>query len=119
MKGRHLVLAVTFLSLFSAGMRTATAQSFDCRRAVTPDEVAICSNPLLGELDEIMADFYRRLRHYTGNFDNAMGLQGQLVNEARDFLRRRAACGADEQCLEQAYRTRIRQLLQHWSRVME
>ena len=119
MKGRLPVLLGMLLLLLPATTRDAAAQSFDCRRAVTPDEIAICSNPLLGELDEIMADFYRRLRHYTQNYDNAMGLQAQLRDEARTFLRLRATCGADEKCLEQAYRTRIRQLLDRWQTAME
>ena len=95
------------------------AAGFDCRKARAADEVAVCADPLLSELDEIMADFYRRLRHYTQNFDNAMGLQGQLVGEARAFLKRRAACGADAACLQRAYRARIRELLAHWRRAME
>ncbi len=96
----------------------ANAQSYDCRRAVTPDEIAICEDPLLGELDVIQADFYRRLRHYTENFDNAMGLQAQLRDEARAFLSRRASCGADHVCIETAYRARIRELLKHWMTAM-
>ncbi len=95
------------------------AQSYDCRRAMTPDEIAVCRDPLLGELDVIQATFYKRLRHYTQNFDNAMGLQGQLVGEARAFLHRRAACGADTACLESVYRARIRELLEHWMRAMD
>ena len=108
-----LVLAVAAL------VGAANAASFDCRKARTPDEVAVCADPLLSELDEIMADFYRRFRHYTENFDNAMGLQAQLVDEARDFLRRRAACGSDVRCLEEVYRQRIRQLLRRWEMAME
>ena len=96
-----------------------TASSFECRKARAADEVAVRSDPLLSELDEIMADFYRRLRHYTQNFDNAMGLQAQLVDEARAFLRRRADCAANTACLEQAYRTRILELLQRWEAAME
>ncbi|HHN72990.1 MAG TPA: hypothetical protein ENK13_02770 [Thermopetrobacter sp.] len=103
----------------SASSPDFAAPAFDCTRAVAPDELAVCGDPLLSELDAIMTDFYRRLRHYTRNFDNAMGLQGQLVGEARDFLRRRAACGADRACLEKAYRARIRQLLRWWTRAME
>ncbi len=102
-----------------AGAGAAEAASYDCRKARTADEVAVCADPLLSELDDIMADFYRRLRHYTQNFDNAMGLQAQLVDEARDFLRRRADCGGDRTCLEQAYRTRILELLRRWEAAME
>ncbi len=114
MKRTFLMASVLLLAFTSV----ATAQSYDCRKAVTPDEVAVCSNTLLGELDDVQADLYRRLRHYTMNFDNAMGLQAQLRNEARAFLRRRAACGADPVCLEKVYRTRIRQLLKRWLRAM-
>jgi len=95
-----------------------SAQSYDCRKAVTPDEIAVCNDPLLGELDTVQADFYQRLRHYTTNFDNAMGLQAQLRDEACAFLRRRAACGADHACLEAAYRARIRELLKRWMTAM-
>ena len=110
---------VVFGVLAALLVGAAEAASFDCRKVRTPDEVAVCADPLLSELDEIMADFYRRLRRYTQNFDNAMGLQAQLVDEARDFLRRRADCGANTACLEQAYRTRILELLRHWETAME
>jgi len=98
---------------------TAQAAGFDCRNARTADEVVVCANPLLSELDEIMTVFYQRLRHYTRNFDNAMGLQVRLRNEARAFLKRRAACGADAAYLYRAYRARIRGLLAHWQVAME
>ena len=111
--------AILALMLVVSLAGAAQAASFDCRKARTADEVAVCSDPLLSELDDIMADFYRRLRHYTQNFDNAMGLQAQLVDEARDFLRRRADCGDDRTCLEQAYCTRILELLRRWETAME
>jgi len=50
--GGRLVSAMMFLMLLPAGMQQATAQSFDCRRAVTPDEIAICSNPLARDNDK-------------------------------------------------------------------
>ncbi len=112
-----VVFGVVMAVVASAG--AAQAASFDCCKARTADEVAVCADPLLSELDEIMADFYWRLRRYTRNFDNAMGLQAQLVDEARDFLRRRADCGGDPDCLEQAYRTRILELLRWWETAME
>ena len=119
MKGKLVSRGLLMALVMGAGLNAAQAASFDCRKARTADEVAVCSDPLLSELDDIMADFYRRLRHYTQNFDNAMGLQAQLVDEARDFLRRRADCGGDRACLEQAYRTRIMELLRRWEAAME
>ncbi len=118
----RISLPLTFvagLALSAAVASPAPAASFDCRRAASPDEQAICASPLLGELDEITAMFYRRLRDYTGRFDNAMGLQAQLVGEQRDFLRRRARCGGDAACIEKAYRARIRALLERWRTAME
>jgi uncharacterized protein len=121
MRGTKL-LAAAMLAAFVMGgswAGAAIAASFNCRRAATADEVAICSDPLLSELDEIMADFYVRLRHYSREFDNAMGLQARLRGQARDFLKNRAACGANTSCLEDAYRQRILQLLDMWRRAME
>ncbi len=112
---RTFLMAAVLLTAFTSA---ATAQSYDCRKAVTADEVAVCGDPLLGELDVVQADLYGRLRHYTTSFDNAMGLQAQLRDEARAFLRRRAACGADRSCLEAVYRARIRELLKHWMTAM-
>ena len=97
----------------------ARAASFDCRKARTADERAVCATPLLSELDEIMALLHGRLRRYTQRFDNAMGLQGRLVGEARSFLKRRAACGGDAACIERAYRKRILELLERWRRAMD
>ena len=111
------IFAVMIMAL--AMTKHVQAASFDCRKARTADEVAVCSDPLLSELDEIMADFYRKLRHYTENFDNAMGLQYRFVKEARAFLRRRAKCGGNRTCLERAYRRRILELLRHWKTAME
>ena len=114
---RLLLILTGFLLLWATG--AAHAQSFDCARARTADERLICDIPLLGELDEIMALLYTRLRRYTQQYDNAMGLQAQLKDEARAFLRQRSACGANAACIEQAYRNRIRQLLDHWKTAME
>jgi len=110
-------LFLLFMMLLPADV--VQAAGFDCRKARTADEVAVCTDPLLSELDEIMTVFYQRLRHYTRNFDNAMGLQARLRNEARAFLKRRVACGADAACLHRAYRARIRELLAHWQVAME
>lgn len=49
----------------SALMIVQTAESlsasFDCSKAMTPAEKAICANPDLGRLDQSVADAYRRL----------------------------------------------------------
>jgi uncharacterized protein len=111
-------ILLVMAGLAIAGVIEAGAQSFDCARARQPDEHAVCADRLLSDLDEIMADFYLRLRAFTARHDNAMGLQGQLVAEARAFLGKRRACGADRACLERVYRQRILALLDRWRESM-
>ncbi len=50
------VLAATVLTIACAG--TAAAASFDCSKAAAPDEIAICANPDLSNLDVQMATLY-------------------------------------------------------------
>ena len=113
--------APLFLGLLMTAQAANSAQaaSFNCRRASTPDEIAICQTPQLSELDSVMAMFYRSLRRYTRRYNNAMGLQGQLKNGARAFLARRAACGANIPCLTSVYKERIQELLANWSQALE
>ena len=46
--------------LLSAGVGSvAKAASFDCNKATTATEIAICSDPELSALDELMGQAYR------------------------------------------------------------
>ena len=83
----------------------AQAQSFDCAKAAAADEKAICASPALSDLDTQMADAYAAARRCA-----MMGMQGILLDEQHAFLAQRAACGADDGCLEKAYHARIRKL---------
>lgn len=51
----RLLLALGLLLVLAGG---ASAASFDCRKAETAIEIAICDNPALSDLDERMADAY-------------------------------------------------------------
>ena len=51
----RLVTGLGVLLLASGG---AQAASFDCKKATTPFEVAICTNPELSEADEVLAVSY-------------------------------------------------------------
>ncbi|GAB5374986.1 MAG: lysozyme inhibitor LprI family protein [Acuticoccus sp.] len=95
-------------ALLAAGLLAAPgalAQSFDCAKAAAADEKAVCASPALSRLDTQMADAYAAARRCA-----MMGMQGILLDEQRAFLAQRAACGADDGCLEKAYRARIRKL---------
>ena len=77
---------------------TALAASFDCGKAATPVERAICANGRLSQLDERLAEAYRKsLAESPGD---------SLRKVQRDWMRMRDACASDA-CLEQAYAQRL------------
>jgi uncharacterized protein len=50
---------VSLVLLLSAGIGSvAKAASFDCAKATTETEIAICNDPELGALDELMSKLY-------------------------------------------------------------
>lgn len=53
---RRLLVALVMLGL---GTVAASAASFDCKKATTPFEVAICTNPELSKADEVLAVSYQ------------------------------------------------------------
>ena len=93
------------LLAFALAPLSAEAQSFNCRRASTPDEVEICRNSGLSALDERMAGMYKRLR---GRL-LAHGREA-LMDDQAAWLQSRHACGSDAGCIEDSYRRRIREL---------
>ena len=87
------------LSIFQAAtciwIQTADAQSpsFDCSKARYPDEVAICRNPRLAELDECRSAAYAYLKSTRGRaFADEIGIP---------FWRLRQACQYDVACIRQ------------------
>lgn len=92
-----LALAAGLLAHTPAG-----AASFDCATARAPDEAAVCGNCDLAQLDVKMATLYGVITHLVG-----MGERGAIRDAQAEWLRQRAACGADSACLVQAYRNRI------------
>ncbi|MCK0208835.1 hypothetical protein MWN33_12425 [Starkeya koreensis] len=102
---RALAAAALGLALAAA---PAHAASFDCGKAGTPDERAVCADPALSALDSEMGGLwfaYSRL-------PMLMGANGVRHDEAQDFLAARTACGADKACLGALYRARIAALKQ-------
>jgi uncharacterized protein len=83
----------------------AGAQSFNCRYAKTPDEVAICSDPRLSQLDERMSRRFFQLRN-----ELSPPQQLRLDETQGGWLARRNSCGSDPGCIEEVYLTRIDQL---------
>lgn len=84
------------LFLFST---PAFAASFDCSKASTPIEKAICSSKRLSALDVELAGTYAAARKLSG--DAVRESQRKWLSETR------AECEDYEECLEQVYLTRI------------
>jgi hypothetical protein len=84
------------------------APSFDCSKAATSVEVAICDDPHLAQLDANMAELYKQARNVA---DKKM-----LTEEQRQWRQQRNQCATAvniEQCLQQRYIDRLQQLGQH------
>jgi uncharacterized protein len=93
---------------------SAQVASFDCAKAASPVEAAICREPSLGAKDIRMAAFYQVLE------TAAPAWSGMAYREFRDAERQRQAdwiakerdpCGDSIACLQQAYDRRVAELL--------
>jgi len=95
----------------ASGIWTApTAFAFDCRKASTPSERAICADPELKKLDAQLNRDYAAFRaHYqkSGKYDC---LVEDETKEQKEWLRKRDACGADKQCIRSTYEYRLQNL---------
>ena len=94
-----LLLGVGWLPL------AASAASYDCSRATTAAEIAVCDNPGLSGLDEEMASLYRSLLYQLPPRQAT-----RLRDDQRSWLVARDSCGADVRCLRARYQERIARL---------
>lgn len=76
--------------------------SFDCAKASTPSERAICSEPVLGKLDGALAENYK----FMLASDIGDGAKSDLKATQKSWLIERNKC-PDNQCLEATYRKRL------------
>lgn len=102
------IRSLTAAVVFAAAVIPIKAQSasFDCGKAMEPDEITICNTPELSALDSEMGALwftYSKLPLY-------MGASGARQDEAQAFLRRRGECGANAACLRRLYEKRIHTL---------
>jgi len=79
--------------------------SFDCRKAKTASERAICADPALSEKDRTVTQLYKRLRRALGKEPRAAAKELQ-----RTWLRKREQCGDSRSCVNRTYDARIREL---------
>jgi len=93
------------LTIAFAGASAASAASFDCSKARTPDERAICATTYLNDQDVRMDQLYGIVRKLV-----PMGARGAIMDDQAVWLRDRRKCGADKACLSRSYSKRIAEL---------
>ena len=98
----RLSLATFALAALALAAAPASAASFNCGGHRTYTEAAICDNANLSDLDSRMASlYYTRLHQLHGA--SRTGLQADQFN----WLSARNSCGANVDCLTNAYTSRI------------
>ena len=95
---RYFKSLVVALLLSVCVCSVGKAASFDCNKATTETEIAICGDPELSALDELISLAWERVDSNT------------FINEQRSFLKDRNAC-EERTCLLQLMGTRVGQLL--------
>lgn len=105
MNRNSLRLAGFTALMMAAAWQPGWAASFDCSKAETADEKAICADRSLNDADVEMSVLYTQLKPLLG-----MGARGDMEDEQAAWLKRRAGCGADRACLIKAYEDRVQQL---------
>lgn len=85
----------------------AEAASFNCARAGTPSERAICGSRALEDKDVEMATIFGLIRPVF-----AMGGRAAFMDQQNAWLVQRNRCGADRACLTRRYDERIASLRQ-------
>ena len=81
------------------------AASYDCTRANTAAEIAVCANPSLNRLDEDLAVEYRSV------LNRLPPRRADMVrDDQRSWLMARDSCGADVRCLRARYQERLARL---------
>lgn len=100
--------AITAAAVLSTGLAAAAAghaASFDCAKASTPTEHAICDNPQLSSLDDQTAGLYYTL--ISGGAPEATTSVDAVKKQQEAFVAKRNRCGANYNCLIDAYTDQI------------
>ena len=105
MNRKALYLTSLPVLMLALAWQPSKAASFDCSKAETTDEKAICADRQLNDADVEMSALYTQLKPLL-----RMGARGDLEDEQAAWLKRRAGCGGDRTCLGEAYENRVRQL---------
>ncbi len=105
-------LVLTALALTFALPAAVQAASFDCAKARSADEKAICANTALNDKDVKMSVLYDINKRTL-----AMGGRGAMQDAQQAWLRGRRDCGANRACLNRAYDRRLGELERSMERI--
>lgn len=100
---------VIFFGLWAASVYAA---SFDCQKAATTTEKAICEHRVLNDADVKMSTSYHILRHMV-----PMGTRSMIQREQVEWLQFRNRCQESVSCLNQVYNLRQQQLDLQFQRI--
>ena len=90
------------------------AASFNCEKARTQTEHAICEHRAVNDADVKMATTYRIVSRLV-----AMGMRSQIRDEQFRWLELRDRCGSSLSCLTQVYDLRQQKLDEHLNRLYQ
>jgi len=107
---RLITLGLIVATVCAAG--SASAASFDCRKARAADEKAICAERALNDKDVRMNELYGINKRTL-----AMGGRGALMDQQQEWLRNRRTCGGNKACLNRAYDRRLADLEKSMERI--
>ncbi len=113
---RRALIASSFLLVLGLAVlliavpSSASAASFDCRKAASQTELTICANLSLNDRDVQMAQLFGIVRKLV-----PMGTRAAILDRQVVWVRERNRCGGDRNCLGRSYDKRIREL----NRVLE
>lgn len=85
----------------------AQAASFDCKKARSEEEKAVCASPELSKLDEDMAAAYKATLALMAGDNKRIAL---FRKDQVDWVKERGRCGDTVPCLKDEYARRIRWL---------
>lgn len=109
---RYILGTVAIIAL-SAPWEHADAASFECAKATSLEEIAICSDPQLSNLDGLMGQLYGELRAFTLQPEQLIANQRQWLRSRReqcDPLRQQGGDAEHVRCLADETRARIAEL---------
>jgi uncharacterized protein len=96
---------VTPLCRIQSNRKPRPSPGVDCTAAGTPDEIEICGNTALCDLDWELYSIYQVSK---GTLDKNQ--QSQLAKDEIGWVKTRGQCRGDAPCIASAYKSRIDQL---------